>query len=450
MACGRNKKLFHLTVMRRGVSFSAVSLVNLALITHLLFRSTHSIDDDTVASGGGATPRYSAARKPSPAPGKVRFDASVAGGTPHYPKGWRPLNLPYISYEVEVIEGVAGRVKFQEICVWLLSGSMAKPPNVRLSPDHMTVIVEYQSAHFFKPKFLLGNKSNHHPSRYIIWRNSCHREVAAMTKNGNKCPCYIMEIPLDIPAREIIYQGKQYTKMDWEHGSRKEEQTLDAQRILIRLDWDDDTFKEECPDDVAEYRSEPDSTEEETEENFRRRIYSSPSRPNHARASASHPRPISSSRSTPQQSTPRSMISLGGSNASKRPRRSAKKAYPAPTASVQTPGKKTPKVSKPPMTVVLSPIRSSRQDCHEDFGLDTDITTSPSPHDKMEFEWGNCKFDGEVEEEEGEEGVGEEEAVEVGDDETKYMSPINKQYALEIYRRLANFAVSDGEAFGSL
>ena len=63
----------------------------------------------------------------------------------------------------------------------------------------------------------------------------------------------------------------------------------------------------------------------------------------------------------------------------------------------------------------------------------------------MEFEWGNCKFDGEVEEEEG-----EEEAERVGDDETKYMSPINKQYALEIYRRLANFAVSDGEAYGSL
>ena len=256
---------------------------------------------------------------------------------------------------------------------------MAKPPIIQLSPNHMNVIVEYQSANFFKPKFLLSNKSNHHPSRYTLWRNCCQREVAAMTKNGNKCPCYIMEISLDIPAREIIYQGKQYAKMDWEHGAHRGKQTLDMQWILIHLDWDDDTFKEECPDDVNEYWSEPDSTKEETEENFCRRVCSSPSKPNPARASTSHPRPMSSSRSTPQQSTPRSMISLGGSNASKRPRRLAQKAYPVPTASVQTPVKKTPKVSKPPMTVVLSPIRSSCQDHHEDFGLDTDVMTSPSP-----------------------------------------------------------------------
>ena len=122
---------------------------------------------------GDATPRYSSARKPSPAPSKVRFDASVAGGTLHFPKGWRTLNLPYILYKVEVIEGVSGCVKFQEICVWLLSGSIAKPPIVQLSPNYMTVIVEYPSTHFFKPKFLLSNKSNHNPSRYTLWRNCC-------------------------------------------------------------------------------------------------------------------------------------------------------------------------------------------------------------------------------------------------------------------------------------
>ena len=173
-------------------------------------------------------------------------------------------------FEVDVNQEF-GRAKLEEISVWGLSASMAKPPKVQLSDCRGFVQVIYTSNCFFKPGLLAGNPDDYNGDMYSIMLDRYKTEVRGITKNQTDFPKYCLNIELrKCPGREIIFEGLHFQRLNFSHGRAKVTENLDVMRVLVRLDWDDVARSKSAKVHTFMYQSDGDDEDDEDDDVFPR------------------------------------------------------------------------------------------------------------------------------------------------------------------------------------
>ena len=142
-----------------------------------------------------------------------------------------------MNFEVQVQES-AGCAKFQEICVWLYSLSMAYPPEIGFNDDSTAVLIKYQSNQFYDKKLMFGNPK-FHGKRKQIMKDLYKSKIRMVTRNLTRFPIYIVQCPLSMPGLEIVFSGLNFKEHHFDHNGQTLTDLICVVRIFVRLRWQD-------------------------------------------------------------------------------------------------------------------------------------------------------------------------------------------------------------------